>query len=1095
MTGEDSYHAHCFKCKVCKNRIDDLVFAKTSQGIYCMDCHNQRMARIRKHNERKSAQRNRENGLPHSPNYSEASPDPRSPPKRPYGIETPKSSPGLPPQSISVTPAAPSPVFHPPPRESSFLASEQVRSTPAKQSTLPLPPTEDTSVSARRKSYDDGTRPLDILYKSLDAPTPRRDKRRSINPGLTLKDLASAAPNTNITASSSPTSLSPHSAGITPNRSPTPPKDSPLHSNPSSRPSSFGHSSASDHDHRKASSNTQDPTVAMRSSESLATRFSVSLNGDHHRSPSPRGQQRLSVNSARSRSRSSSRAADVPQGIESGTDDDDDDREQHHRTVSVESAPPELPPKEARTPTSRSALQSPQDPDASQDVAQQDSSDDMSESSPVEQTSHATFIAPALPPIRFSMNTGDFDDLFKSNEALEQDNDNVPLTPPPSASSYHSNGIPTPTSDVTVIGSSAPSSTPDLHADGTLSQLPVRQASLRATPSLSDSSSSSTRARSSSDSTHITITGPGSRTAHELKQSSTDLVLMRLQEALTDAKERGAQQLKFDRAFVEAIITTVHSKKDEYTKLKSRFDGINRASKQYIEGLTVAQTEYDKELKARRDSEAEVTRLRVLLSGQAARLTALSGDSRRQELRQQLTKDLHNNLSGLEQDLSKLKVQRDMTLAEVEELAAGKSTAEPANINRSLTVRLEKLRREYQKDLVPLTEQREALVREIAELKATRDVFLEETTALNARNEELAQLSAQYTRRMDTVMENQPLHTVFTPPKPSVQQQVSYPRPSTDDDTADLRYIKVPKPEVDQPTPSKKFIKWPTRTKEVNNNITPLAQSENRGKSSEHNFQQMSILRFTRCDHCQDKMWGSQLRCLICNISVHTRCVNHVQVACSQNSHRDESIPLPPSMFGRDLIEQVYADARGGSRQVPVLVEKCIEAVEAIALDYEGIYRKTGGTGQTRLITQLFERGDYDAFDLCDSERFNDICSVTSVLKTYFRNLPVPLLTFELHDRFMSAVEIRDISLKAKTLTELVNKLPSEHYQTLKTLMLHLHNVYERRDINLMSAQNLGVVFGPTLMRSPVPGAEFSDMAGKALSIEWLVENAPNLFT
>jgi hypothetical protein len=53
MTGDDSYHAHCFKCKVCHNRIDELVFAKTSHGIYCMTCHNERMAKIRRHVQRK----------------------------------------------------------------------------------------------------------------------------------------------------------------------------------------------------------------------------------------------------------------------------------------------------------------------------------------------------------------------------------------------------------------------------------------------------------------------------------------------------------------------------------------------------------------------------------------------------------------------------------------------------------------------------------------------------------------------------------------------------------------------------------------------------------------------------------------------------------------------------------------------------------------------------------------------------------------------------------------------------------------------------------------------------------------------------------
>lgn len=31
-------------------------------------------------------------------------------------------------------------------------------------------------------------------------------------------------------------------------------------------------------------------------------------------------------------------------------------------------------------------------------------------------------------------------------------------------------------------------------------------------------------------------------------------------------------------------------------------------------------------------------------------------------------------------------------------------------------------------------------------------------------------------------------------------------------------------------------------------------------------------------------------------------------------------------------------------------------------------------------------------------------------------------------------------------------------------------------------------------MRSNDPGQEFADMAGKALSVEWLVENAPTVF-
>lgn len=76
---------------------------------------------------------------------------------------------------------------------------------------------------------------------------------------------------------------------------------------------------------------------------------------------------------------------------------------------------------------------------------------------------------------------------------------------------------------------------------------------------------------------------------------------------------------------------------------------------------------------------------------------------------------------------------------------------------------------------------------------------------------------------------------------------------------------------------------------------------------------------------------------------------------------------------------------------------------EHTGMEYEGIYRKTGGSSQSKQITQLFERGDYDAFDLSDVEVFNDISSVTSVLKTYFRQLPNPLLTHELHESFVAA--------------------------------------------------------------------------------------------
>jgi hypothetical protein len=75
-------------------------------------------------------------------------------------------------------------------------------------------------------------------------------------------------------------------------------------------------------------------------------------------------------------------------------------------------------------------------------------------------------------------------------------------------------------------------------------------------------------------STRITLTEPGSRVAVTLEEDTSALVTRRLQEALADADERGAQQLKFDKIFVQAIMSTMEYRSKTYADLKTKFDGM-----------------------------------------------------------------------------------------------------------------------------------------------------------------------------------------------------------------------------------------------------------------------------------------------------------------------------------------------------------------------------------------------------------------------------------------------------------------------------------------------------------------------------------------
>lgn len=91
-----------------------------------------------------------------------------------------------------------------------------------------------------------------------------------------------------------------------------------------------------------------------------------------------------------------------------------------------------------------------------------------------------------------------------------------------------------------------------------------------------------------------------------------------------------------------------------------------------MEGLGVAHEEYAKQVALRLEAEAEVARLRAERHEQHARLSLIVNEERRQEDLKRRSNDLALNLSGLEKDVSKLKVERDITLAEVEELVCTK---------------------------------------------------------------------------------------------------------------------------------------------------------------------------------------------------------------------------------------------------------------------------------------------------------------------------------------------------------------------------------------------------------------------------------------
>ncbi|XP_050968052.1 rho GTPase-activating protein 15 isoform X1 [Labeo rohita] len=173
---------------------------------------------------------------------------------------------------------------------------------------------------------------------------------------------------------------------------------------------------------------------------------------------------------------------------------------------------------------------------------------------------------------------------------------------------------------------------------------------------------------------------------------------------------------------------------------------------------------------------------------------------------------------------------------------------------------------------------------------------------------------------------------------------------------------------------------------------------------------------------------------------------------------------------------------------VPQFVRKCTDAVERRGLDTDGIYRVSGNlaviqklrfaVNHERAVTTdgryLFpEDLVQERLDL-DDPQWEDIHVITGALKLFFRELPEPLVPYGFFHDVVETVKIPDYLEKVDRLKLLVISMPPPNHNTLRHMIQHLRRVMECSDSNRMTTQNIGIVFGPTLMR---PENESGNMA------------------
>ncbi|NWX52645.1 HMHA1 protein, partial [Steatornis caripensis] len=259
---------------------------------------------------------------------------------------------------------------------------------------------------------------------------------------------------------------------------------------------------------------------------------------------------------------------------------------------------------------------------------------------------------------------------------------------------------------------------------------------------------------------------------------------------------------------------------------------------------------------------------------------------------------------------------------------------------------------------------------------------------------------------------------------------------------------------------------------------TPTGPFRNVGLSKAAQTHRLRKLRTpSKCRECNSYVYFQGAECEECYLACHKKCLETLAIQCGHKKLQGKL-----QLFGQDFTKA----SQGSSDGIPFIVKKCISEIEKRALKTKGIYRVNGVKTRVEKLCQAFENGK-ELVELSQASPHD----ISNVLKLYLRQLPEPLMPFRMYNELMGLAKesLQGAEAKGKSgkggpelvdkgadtdkvvvnlvlkLKELLKELPWENMATLQYLLEHLRRIVEVEQDNKMTSSNLGIVFGPTLMR------------------------------
>ncbi|KAM6951894.1 rho GTPase-activating protein 44-like isoform 3-T3 [Aplochiton taeniatus] len=270
----------------------------------------------------------------------------------------------------------------------------------------------------------------------------------------------------------------------------------------------------------------------------------------------------------------------------------------------------------------------------------------------------------------------------------------------------------------------------------------------------------------------------------------------------------------------------------------------------------------------------------------------------------------------------------------------------------------------------------------------------------------------------------------------------------------------------------------------LSSNLQPGAKSDHYREEMEEAANRMEICR----DQLSADMYSfvakeidyaSYFQTLIeVQAEYHRKSLELLQSVLPQiKAHQETWVEKP--CYGKPLEEHLTLSGR----EIAFPIEACVTMLLECGMQEEGLFRVAPSASKLKKLKASLDCGVLDV-----QEYSADPHAIAGALKSYLRELPEPLMTFELYEDWIQASNIQDQDKRLQALLAACEKLPTANANNFKYLIKFLAKLDEYQDANKMTPGNIAIVLGPNLLWTDNEGNITEMMTTVSLQIVGIIE-------